>query len=489
MGLSSQQEEKPWGCLEAEHQGDLAAVGIDLGTSYTRMGIWKQGDVHLIPNERGELKTPSCIAFSDEGVLFGEEAVEQAEEGSECTVFAPQRLVGFKSCDHPCVRMYMRTWPSRLVRGEDGTPVIRVLSKGEEHRLRPEDILTMLLVHLRKVAESHLGKTVLDAVITVPSRYGKAQREAVIEACRSAQLNVIDFINAPTAAAVAYCLTSPRRERRNVLVCNMGGSYFDFSLLCIEDCVIVERAIGTDYIDLDNCLLRYCMQDLREKWSTNIVGQSLSVQRLREKCEVAKKMLSTHNQARIEVTNLIPDTDYFCTISRVHFEELCKDDIGALLDPISWSLEDSGLEKGDIDEVVLVGGSARVPAVRRALQDFFYGKKPHEVMRPEHAAVLGAAAYSALLVGAWDGEVPQELRQLEVKQVTPWSSLPGDGEGECEGRDGGPPPPKPSVKPQFKEPVRPALAFTVLSSFGDDAIPGPVSEDRVTAHHGGNSIV
>mmetsp|Transcript_1830 Transcript_1830/g.3190 ORF Transcript_1830/g.3190 Transcript_1830/m.3190 type:complete len:477 (+) Transcript_1830:82-1512(+) len=399
-----------------------AAVGIDLGTVFSRVALWKDGDVLIIPNDRGKLATPSCVAFTDQHMLIGEAAQEQADVNLENTIFAPQRLIGFKY-ENPWVQWYRRSWPAKVFRGDDGKPMIRVRDRGKERHLRPEDIVTMLLVHLRKTAERYLSMSVMDAVITVPACYGKLQREAILEACQGARLNVLDLIKSPTAAAVAYSLTNPSRGKRNVLVCDMGGSYFDFALLTLEEGALYERAIGTDYVDLDNCIVRFCSQDLKDKFSTNLSGQQLALERLRRGCEAAKRRLSQYNQARIEVTAIVEGVDYVCNISRGHFEELCKDDIEPLLEPINWCLEDSALDKSDVHEVVLVGGSARIPRIRRAIREFFYGKVPREVLRPDHAAVLGAAAYVALLVGLRSGEIPQELKDIRVYQVTPWSIM------------------------------------------------------------------
>jgi len=403
-------------------QATPATVGIDLGTSFSRVALWRDGDVLIIPNDHGKLATPSCVAFTEQHVLIGEAALEQADTNLENTIYAPQRLIGFKF-ENPWVQWYMRSWPSKVIRGEGDKPMIKVRDRGKERLLRPEDIVAMLLVHLRKMAERYLSVSVMDAVITVPASYGKKQREAILDACQTARLNVIELIKAPTAAAVAYSLTNPSRGKRNVLVCDMGGSYFDFALLTLEEGALYERAIGTDYVDLDSCIVRFCQQDLKEKFATNIAGQQLALERLRRGCEVAKRRLSQYNQARIEVTAIVEGVDYVCNISRGHFEELCKDDIEPLLEPINWCLEDNGIDKADIDEVVLVGGSARIPRIRRAIREFFYGKVPREVLRPDHAAVLGAAAYVALLSGLRTGEMPAELKHIRVYQVTPWSSL------------------------------------------------------------------
>lgn len=396
-----------------------ASVGIDLGTAFSRVALWRDGDVLIIPNDRGKLATPSCVAFTEQSILVGEAAQEQADGNLDNTIFAPQRLIG-NTFDNPWVQWYMRSWPSKVIRGEGDKPMLLVRDRGKDRTMPPEEIVTMLLAHLRKMAEQYLGVTVMDAVITVPACYGRNQREALLEACRGARLNVLDLVKAPTAAAIAYSLTNPNGGRRNVLVCDMGASYFDFSLLSIEDGNIAERAIGTEYIDLDNCIERFCIKDLREKFATDLLGQQVPLLRLRRACEAAKRRLSQYNQARVEVNAIVDGVDYVCNLSRGHFEELCKFNIEPLLEPINWCLEDSGLEKPDVHEVVLVGGSARVPRIRRAIREFFYGKVPREVLRPDHAAVLGAAAYVAVLNGDQSGSVPHELSHIKVRQVTSW---------------------------------------------------------------------
>lgn len=425
--------------MRARHTASAPkAVGIDLGTYCSRIGLWQDGDVLIIPNDRGRLSTPSCVAFTPQAILAGEAAQEQAESNLENTIFAPQRLIGFKF-ENPWVQWYMRKWPSKVVRGADEKPLIRVHDRGKERLLRPEEILTMLISHLRKSAEKYLGVTVMEAVVTVPSRYGKQQREAILEACKGARLNVLDLVKAPTAAAIAYNLTNRSRDKRNVLVCDMGGSYFDFAILTADNGHLVERAIGTDFVDLDGCLLRFCIQDLKEKKHINIAGHQLAIQRIRRSCEIAKRKLSHLQQARVEVSNVVEGVDYIVALSRLHFDELCRGDVGPLLEPVAWCLEDTGLEKSDVHEVLLVGGSARIPVVRRALREFFYGKALREVLKPEHAAVLGAASYVAILAGGGCGAlgVPAELRHIMLEQVTPWTTVPTDaslGEYDSEGR-------------------------------------------------------
>lgn len=408
--------------------GPPVSIGIDLGTSYSRVGVWKDGDVVIIPNDRGKLATPSCVAFTEDGVFMGEAAMAQAEENLDNTIFAPQRLLGYK-LDNPMVQWYTRMWPCKVTRGELDNPLIVVKDRGKERFMRPEEVVALLIEHLRKIAERFLGAPANEAVITIPAQYGPNQCSALEEACKIARLKVLGLVKSPTAAGIAFCLTNPCKERRHVLVCDMGASYFDFALLTVDEKTLVERAIGTDFVDLDSCLLRYCKQDLKDRCGVSIdwPTHKLAELKLRQACELTKRKLSQWAQSRIEVPDIIEGVDYQLTISRGHFEDTCRRDIDPLLDPIVWCLEDLGLDRADVD-VVLVGGSARIPRVRRAVKDFFYGAPPREVLRPDHAAVLGAAVYVASKRSPDNpgGGPPSEIKDLRVIQVESWSALTED---------------------------------------------------------------
>jgi len=409
------------------------AIGIDLGTTFSRVATWHGEDVVLIPNERGEFSTPSVLAFTDDQVLFGDAAAEHACHNMENTIFAPQRLIGMKM-ENPWVQWHIKTCAPRLVPGDGGSsdsPVFLVWERGRERSVRPEELLTMFLSHLRKLAEKHLGASVVDAVVTVPSRYGKRQREAMLEACRGARLNVLDLVKAPTAAGIALSLTKPFSGNRNLVVCDMGGSYFDTSLLRIEEGVITEKATETDYVDLNNALVKFCIQDLKEKFATKS-DHPLVRLRLRRGCDTAKRQLSQHTHTRLEVRHINEGLDYVCYLSREQLELLWREDVPPLLEPIGWCLEEAGWERPDVDDIVLVGGSAYIPAIQRALRDFFHGKILYEVVKPQHAAVLGAAAYVASLVGAEGGDVHSVLKRIELHQTVPWWTVaPDEGELVC----------------------------------------------------------
>lgn len=432
--------------------GPPVAIGIDLGTAFCRVGVWKDADVLIIPNDQGRLATPSCVAFTEHSVLVGEAALLQSEANLENTIFAPQRLLGSRF-ENPVVQWYRRSWPTSVVRGDDDRPMLRVMHRGKERLVRPEEVVTLLLEHLRKSAEKHLGVPAIEAVVTVPAQFGQAQSEALLEACRGARLKVLALVKAPSAAGIAFCLTNPMAGRRNVLVCDLGASYFDFSLLSVDGGEMSERAVGTDFVDLDSSLLRFCRQDLKDRYLVNLSGpearDQLARLRLRNGCEEAKRKLSQFNDARIVVDGIIDGVDYAVAVSRGHFEDLCRLDLEPLLEPIDFCLRDYGLERTEVD-VILVGGCARVPMVRRAVREFFYGCAPREVLRPDHAAVLGAAVYVTALScartppnspsrgggadnvsestsapeqdssnGAVSGGVPNDIRRLRLDQVDP----------------------------------------------------------------------
>lgn len=375
--------------------GPPAAVGIDLGTKNARVATWQDGDVVVIPNDRGKLATPAVVAFTDNGVLVGEAAADQACSNLENTIFAPTRLIGSKF-ENPWIQLQMSLWPSSVVKGSGDKPMLRVKDKGAERLVSPEELVTALVDYLRRMAERFLGTRVAEAVVTMPAQYGPQQSAALVEAVEAARLRVRDLVKAPTAAGMAFCQMNPRLTRQTLLICDVGGSYFDFSLLGVEEGQIVERAVGTDFLDLDATLLRYSLRDLRERYSMDISSQQLPMHRLRMSCEVARRKLAQFHQAWIEVKDLTDGMDYCAGISRTHFEDHCSAEVQSLLEPIDWCLEDCNLGRADV-EVVLVGGNARVPQVRRLMRTFFYGRAPHEVIRPDHAAVLGAAVYSALL--------------------------------------------------------------------------------------------
>jgi len=411
-------------------------IGIDLGTSFSRVSMWKDGDVIVIPNERGRLATPSVVAFGEQGVLIGDAAQDQADANPGNTVFAPQRLLGAKF-ESSWVQWYSKSCPLKIVRGDNERVGIWVRDCGTDRQVAPEELVTMLLEYLKRMAERYLGARATEVVVTIPAQLGPNQRTVLTEACKGAKMTVLALVKAPTAAAIAFVQMNPTKARRSILVCDMGARYFDFCLLTIEDGELQERAVGTDYVDLEAALLRFCLKDLKQRFSVDIAHQQGPMQRLRESCEMAKRRLSQFSSACVEVKGLVANMDYAVCISRSHFEDNTHQDLESMLEPIDYCLEDCGLGRDEVD-VVLVGGSARIPQVRQVIRTFFYGRTPYEVLRPEHAAVLGAGVYVALLsrgsrpgilrgndtgVSAPDS-TPQGLQRLQVREVMPWYIVP-----------------------------------------------------------------
>ncbi|CAJ1398855.1 unnamed protein product [Effrenium voratum] len=418
-----------------------AAVGIDLGTSCCRIGLWRDGDVLIVPNDRGCLATPNCVGFLDcTGPVVGEAAVEQASANLANTIFAPQRLLG-ASFDSPWAQRLRST--AQVVKGDDGSAMYRVRDRGKERILEPGEVLAILLQQMKRQVEQCLGVHVKAAVVTVPAKYGKQQRRALQEALRMAQLEVLALVKAPTAAAIAFSLTNPRDVPRDVLVLDFGACYCDFCLLTLQGKCLCERAVGSEFVDLDSLLVKFCLTDIRLRLGLDLSEDMVAQLRLSMACESAKRKLSQWNQTRVNVEALVEGNDYCVAMSRSYFEEFCSRDIDCLLEIFDICLEESGLERNGVD-VVLVGGSSRIPRFRRLVKDFFRGQQPSEVLRPDHAAVLGAAVYAARLAGnqapdseddfAVDDErLPRSeavssggiysFEGLRLEEIMPWSSI------------------------------------------------------------------
>lgn len=418
-------------------QASPAAVGIDLGTSSCRIGLWRDGDVLIVPNDSGCLATPSCVGFSDfTAPVVGEAAVEQAASNLPNTVFAPQKLLG-ASFESPWAQRLRVAGPPEIVRGDDGSAMYRVRDRGKEKVLEPGEILAVLLQHMKRQVEQCLGVHVKSAVVTVPAKYGRQQRKALEEACRMAHLEVLALVKAPTAAAIAFSLTNPRENPRDILVLDFGACYCDFCLLTLRGKSLYERAVGTEFIDLDSLLVKFCLTDIKIRLGLDLSNDWVAVLRLTMACESAKRKLSQWNQTRVNVEALVRGNDYCVAMSRSYFEEFCSHDIDCLLEIFDMCLEESGLERNGVD-VVLVGGSSRIPRFRRLVKDFFRGQPPSEVLRPDHAAVLGAAVYAASLAGLLPpNEAPADGQKdsvsgiysfegLQLEEIMPWSTLTVD---------------------------------------------------------------
>merc|ERR1719399_607714 len=397
------------------------AVGIDLGTTYSCVGIWQNDRVEIIANDQGNRTTPSYVAFTDTERLIGDSAKNQVAMNPTNSVFDAKRLIGRKFND-PVVQSDMKHWPFKVVAKDGDKPHIQVQFKGEEKVFSPEEIFSMVLTKMKETGETFLGKSVKDVVVTVPAYFNDSQRQATKDAGTIAGLNVMRIINEPTAAAIAYGLDKKAAGERNVLIYDMGGGTFDVSLLTIEDGIFeVKATAGDTHLggeDFDNRIVDFCMQDFKRKnRGKDLAGNQRAIRRLRTQCERAKRTLSSSTQATIEIDSLFDGIDYSCSLSRARFEELCMDYFRNSMGPVEKALRDSGLDKKAIHDIVLVGGSTRIPKVQSLIQEFFNGKEPNRSINPDEAVAYGAAVQAAILTGDQSSAV-QDLLLLDVTPLS-----------------------------------------------------------------------
>ena len=399
---------------------DEPCIGIDLGTTYSCVGVWQNDRVKIIPNNQGNKTTPSYVAFTETERLFGDAAKNQATRNPENTVFDAKRLIGRKF-DDPIVQGDMKLWPFRVVRGSDQRPQIVVNFKGEEKRFFAEEISAMVLVKMKETAEAYLGRTIKNAVVTVPAYFNDSQRQATKDAGTISGLDVKRIINEPTAAAIAYGLDKKNTGEMNILIFDLGGGTFDVSLLTIEDGIFeVKATAGNTHLggeDFDHRMVEYCAAEFKKKNGIDIKGNSRALRRLHTACERAKRTLSASTQASIEIETLADGVDFFTTMTRAKFEELNMDYFRGCIEPVERVLRDSGLAKNLIHEVVLVGGSTRIPKVQQLLQEFFNGKELCKAINPDEAVAYGAAVQGAIL----SGEQSNQVRDVLLLDVTPLS--------------------------------------------------------------------
>jgi len=408
-------------------KSEAPAVGIDLGTTYSCVGVWKPSVsvVDIIPNDMGERTTPSYVSFSDTERLIGQAAKNQAARNAENTVFDAKRLIGRKFND-PMVENDRKLWPFNVVEGSQQRPQIEVTYKSEKKKFFAEEISSMVLVKMKEIAQSYCGAPVTKAVVTVPAYFNDSQRQATKDAGRIAGLNVLRIINEPTAAAIAYGLDKKAEgkstdEERNVLIFDLGGGTFDVSLLTIDDGVFeVKATAGDTHLggeDFDNSLVDHFCKEFKRKHKMELNGNKRAMRRLRSQCERAKRTLSTAARATIEIDSLHDGIDFYSTITRARFEDLCGSYFRQCLAPVKKVLSDSSMAKGDVQDVVLVGGSTRIPKIQALIKEFFHGKEPSKSINPDEAVAYGAAVQAAIL----DNQDMGENAQVLLLDVTPLS--------------------------------------------------------------------
>jgi L1 cell adhesion molecule like protein len=396
------------------------SVGIDLGTTYSCVGVWQNDRVEIIANDQGNRTTPSYVAFTETERLIGDAAKSQAAMNAHNTVFDAKRLIGRKFTD-PGVQSDMKHWPFTVVSGPGGTPIIEVEYKGEKKQFKAEEISSMVLTKMKEIAEAYLGKEVKNAVVTVPAYFNDGQRQATKDAGSIAGLNVLRIINEPTAAAIAYGLDK-KGDEKNVLIFDLGGGTFDVSLLTIEEGIFeVKATAGDTHLggeDFDNRMVDYFLQEFKRKHRKDMSGNQRALRRLRTACERAKRTLSSSTQAHIEIDSLFDGIDFNSTITRARFEDLNMDYFKKCMDPVEKVLRDSKMAKNDVDEVVLVGGSTRIPKIQSLLQEFFNGQEPCKSINPDEAVAYGATVQAAILSGQ---DKSEKLSELLLLDVTPLS--------------------------------------------------------------------
>ncbi|XP_049365544.1 heat shock 70 kDa protein [Solanum verrucosum] len=398
------------------------AIGIDLGTTYSCVGVWQNDRVEIIPNDQGNRTTPSYVAFTDTERLIGDAAKNQVAMNPQNTVFDAKRLIGRRFSD-PTVQADMKHWPFKVVPGPGDKPMIVVNFKNEEKQFAPEEISSMVLIKMKETAEAFLGQTVKNAVVTVPAYFNDSQRQATKDAGAIAGLNVMRIINEPTAAAIAYGLDKKASKggEKNVLIFDLGGGTFDVSLLTIEEGIFeVKATAGDTHLggeDFDNRLVSHFVQEFKRKHKKDITSNARALRRLRTACERAKRTLSSTSQTTIEVDSLYEGIDFYATITRARFEELNMDLFRKCMEPVEKCLRDAKMDKSQVHDVVLVGGSTRIPKVQQLLQDFFNGKELCKSINPDEAVAYGAAVQAAILSGEGD----QKVQDLLLLDVTPLS--------------------------------------------------------------------
>jgi len=404
--------------MSSDNSSKGRAIGIDLGTTYSCVGVWQNDHVEIIANDQGNRTMPSYVSFTNDERLIGEAAKSIVANNPKNTVFDAKRLIGQKF-DDPKVQSDIKHFSYNVIEREN-KPFIEVDYKNETKVFAPEEISSMVLIKMKEIAEAYIGEKVTDAVITVPAYFNDSQRQATKDAGAIAGLNVLRIINEPTAAAIAYGLDKKSVEK-NVLIFDCGGGTFDVSILTIDDAIFeVKATAGDTHLggeDFDTKLVEYFMDEFKRKNRKNISDSARAVRRLRTACESAKRTLSSANVANIEIDSLYDGIDFASTITRAKFENICDGLFKKTMEPVEQVIRDSKLSKSDIHEIVLVGGSTRIPKIQQLLSEYFNGKELCKSINPDECVAYGAAVQAAILTGVRD----QKINDLLLLDVCPLS--------------------------------------------------------------------
>ena len=400
----------------------VKTIGIDLGTTYSCVGVWQNDRVEIIASDVGNRTVPSWVSFTNEERLVGDSAKGVAATNVKNTVFDAKRLIG-RQFDDPAVQKELKHYPFIVKDDGKNRPIIEVEFKGETKQFYPEEISAMVLQKMRSIAEAYLGHTVTDAVVTVPAYFNDQQRQATKDAGRIAGLNIKRIINEPTAAALAYGLDKKNQKRgeMKVLIFDLGGGTFDVSLLTIDDGVFeVKATAGDTHLggeDFDNIIVDWAVEEFKRKSKIDIRENQRALRRLRTAAERAKRVLSASTSTNIDVDSLADGVDLSLPFTRAKFEQLCDAQFRKCLAPVEQVMRDSKFAKGDVDEIVLVGGSSRIPRVQQMLREYFNGKELCQSINPDEAVAYGAAVQAAVLGGVDSSK----LTDMILLDVTPLS--------------------------------------------------------------------
>lgn len=394
-------------------------IGIDLGTTYSCVGVWKQNRVEIITNDLGNRTTPSFVAFTDTERLLGQAAKNQAISNPQNTVYDIKRIIGRKFNDNE-IQQDIKLYSFDVI-NKDGNPIVKVGFKGETKEFTPEEISAMVLGKMKETAEAYLGTTVNNAVITVPAYFNDSQRQATKDAGKIAGLEVLRILNEPTAAALAYGLDKNTSGEQNVLVFDLGGGTFDVSILSLEDGIFEVKATGGNTHlggeDFDNILVKHCTEEFKRKYKKDLTNNQRSMRRLQNACENAKRTLSASTTASINIDSLFEGYDFDINISRARFENLCGSLFNSTLHTVEQVMKDAKMAKSQINEIILVGGSSRIPKIQELLTTYFNGKELCKSVNPDEAVAYGAAVQAAIISGHND----EKLQDVLLVDVLPLS--------------------------------------------------------------------
>ncbi|XP_052076579.1 heat shock protein 70 B2-like [Mytilus californianus] len=396
------------------------AIGIDLGTTNSCVGVFQHGKVDIIANDQGNRTTPSYVAFTDTERLVGDAAQNKVAMNASNTIFDAKRLIG-RNFSHFTVQSNIKFWPFKVI-DSGGKPKLQAEHKGETKTFTSEEISSMVLVKIKETAEVYLGKKVTNAVITVPAYFSFSQRQATKDAGFIAGLNVLRIINEPTAAALAYGIDKNLSGEKNVLIFDLGGGGFNVSILTINESSLFEvrSSFGDSQLggeDFDNRMINHFLNKFKRKYKKDISGDNGAIRKLRTACEKAKKTLSSSTEASVKINSLFEGIDFNTKVTRARFEELCSDLFKGTLEPIEKALRGAKLDKSSIHEIVLVGGSTRIPKIQKILSEFMNGKELNKSVNPDEAVAYGAAVQAAIL----SGDRSDTIKDVLLIDVAPFS--------------------------------------------------------------------